>query len=127
MNLTIPETIMFTILCFSVVIRCFAVLMRKDQTNYTCRGRSGEKGADNLYRFRLKKIRGKYRCYILRTPSYRGRPTGATDIHYYTEGRRRYICFTGDIRYLAQAKTLCRSWSDMSQRYIETGKAYTAP
>ena len=75
--------------------------------------------------FRIRQIPGAgYRCYILHTPSYRGRPRSCNIAHYLTDANGQYICYTAKLFQLEQAKTLCQRWSDMTQRYIETGKRF---
>lgn len=93
-------------------------------TTYTVYARTGYNGADNRYVFTIKKLPSGYRCYIDRTPSYRGRSTDMNTIHYKVDNRGKYICFTKNITYLAQAKTLCDQWSNLTQRYIETGRTF---
>ncbi|MBQ9165855.1 MAG: hypothetical protein IJX71_02875, partial [Oscillospiraceae bacterium] len=94
------------------------------QQLYTCSGKSIRVGADCRYQFRLVRKPGTYRCYILRTPSYGNRPHDCHVAHYLMDSTGKYICFTADIPHLEQAKTLCQQWSDMTQRYIETGKTF---
>ncbi len=76
---------------------------------------------DHMYRFDVRKVRGKYRCYILRTPEFRGRNTSHYLPHYLTDGNEHYICWTGAIIYPEQAKTLCKNWADATQQFIDTG------
>lgn len=78
---------------------------------------------DHDYCFTITRIDKEYRCYIERTPSFRGRDTTYYMPHFYVEPgtNRHYICWTGEIRYPEQAKTLCRNWSDATQKFIDTG------
>lgn len=91
---------------------------------YTVCAESGYADSDNRYEFTLRRHGSGYRCYIDRTPSYRGRSTDAGVIHRLSDNRGYYICYTANLPYLEQAKTLCRNWSNMTQRYIETGKTF---
>lgn len=78
---------------------------------------------DHSYKFRVKRVGTNYRCYIERTPSFRGRSTANYMPHYLVEpgSHKRYVCWTGTIRHSEQAKTLCRNWSDATQTFIDTG------
>ncbi len=78
---------------------------------------------DHSYKFRIKKSNDEYKCYIERTPSFRGRSTAKYNPHYWIERgtKKHYICWTGKIQYAEQAKTLCRNWADATQKFIDTG------
>lgn len=91
---------------------------------YTVNAESGYHNSDNRYSFTLKRLSGGWRCYIDHTPSYRGRSTDPTVIHRLHDSRGPYICYTANLPELEQAKTLCRTWSNLTQRYIETGKGF---
>ncbi len=80
-------------------------------------------GLDHNYKFSLEKINTGYRCYIERYPSFRGRDTSGYQYHILTEtiSKRSYVCWTGRVEYLEQAKTLCRNWADATQKFIDTG------
>ena len=93
-------------------------------TTYTVYAETGYNGADNRYVFTLKKLPSGYRCYIDRTPSYRGRSADMHTTHHLVDSRGKYICYTAKIPYIAQARTLCRQWSNLTQRYIETGRTF---
>lgn len=80
---------------------------------------------DHYYSFDIRKESDNaYKCYICRTPSFRGRDTSNYMPHFWynkvTDGR--WICWTGIIKYPEQAKTLCRKWTDATQVFIDTGK-----
>ena len=91
---------------------------------YTVYAETGYEGTDNRYVFTLKQLSTGYRCYINRTPSYRNRSTTMGDTHYLTDSCGKYICYTAKISHLEQAKTLCHQWSNLTQRYIETGRKF---
>lgn len=93
-------------------------------TTYTVYAETNSPGSDNRYVFTLKKLSSGYRCYIDRTPSYRNRSTSLHVTHRLSDERGKYICFTADLPYIAQARTLCKQWSDLTQRYIETGRTF---
>lgn len=79
---------------------------------------------DHSYKFHIKRIGNEYRCYIERTPSFRGRSTANYMPHYWVENGtgKHYVCWTGKIKYSEQAKTLCRNWANATQTFIDTGK-----
>ena len=93
-------------------------------TTYTVYAETGCNGADNRYVFTLKRLPSGYRCYIDRTPSYRGRSTDMHATHHLIDSRGKYICYTANLPYIAQAKNLCKQWSNLTQRYIETGRTF---
>ena len=78
---------------------------------------------DHSYGFYVKKMTCGYRCYIEKTPSFRGRDTSHYMPHYLVENRtgKHYVCWTGNITYSEQAKTLCRNWANATQKFIDTG------
>lgn len=78
---------------------------------------------DHSFLFSLEKVDSGYRCYIERIPSFRGRDTSNYQYHTLREksSNRLYVCWTGNIKYIEQAKTLCRNWADATQKFIDTG------
>lgn len=94
----------------------------KDFT-YSYSAKTSCSGHDHSYNFYVKRFKDGYRCYIERTPSFRGRDTSHYMPHYWVEqgSGRHYICWTGKIKYPEQAKTLCQNWSDATQQFIDTG------
>ena len=78
---------------------------------------------DNEYYFTVHWVDNGYRCYIDRVPSFRGRDTSHYMPHYWEEKytNRHFICWTENIIYPEQAKTLCRNWADATQQFIDTG------
>ena len=97
----------------------------RQSEEYNCIGHSRKGSSDCYYKFRIKRRGDGYRCYIVRTPSFRGRSTAAHTIHYLTDSAGKYICFTAKIKKLQQAQTLCRTWADQAQKYIETGRPFS--
>ncbi|MCH5314748.1 MAG: hypothetical protein J1E81_02450 [Eubacterium sp.] len=91
--------------------------------NYNYYAVTNAAALDHQYKFFVKKVGNGYRCYIRRTPSYRGRDTSNYLPHYWVENKtdKHYICWTGEIKYPEQAKTLCRNWADATQKFIDTG------
>lgn len=84
---------------------------------------------DHLYIFDIRKESDNlYKCYIRRTPSYRGRDISNYIPHvwYNKTTNERWVCWTGSIRYPEQAKTLCRKWADATQVFIDTGNPLPA-
>ena len=80
---------------------------------------------DHFYTFEVKKdSKNLYKCYICRTPSFRGRDTSNYMPHVWHDRStgERWVCWTGKIKYPEQAKTLCRKWADATQVFIDTGK-----
>lgn len=91
---------------------------------YAVYAETGYNNADNRYEFTLKRLPSGYRCYIDRTPSYGGRSVSMHIAHYLTDSRGKYICYTKDLSHIEQARTLCNQWSNLTQRYIETGRTF---
>lgn len=107
---------------FTFLVR-FPYLCTAKKRAYSYSAKTRDEMQDHNYIFLIRRIKGEYRCYIERTPSFRGRDTSHYMPHYWVEQGtdRHYICWTGRIRYLEQAKTLCRNWSDATQQFIDTG------
>ena len=82
-------------------------------------------GTGTDYRFSFEKQPGGgWRVYIERQPGYRGRSAGAHETHRLSDGRRRYICWSGRIDTFEQAKGVARAWADATQRYIRDGTRF---
>ena len=114
------------IIGLAMIIRVVGLLKNDAQSeDYACIGQSPTGSSDCYYIFRIKRRLDGYRCYIVRTPSFRGRSTSAHTIHYLTDSAGKYICFTAKINKLQQAQTLCRTWADQAQKYIETGRPFS--
>ena len=76
---------------------------------------------DHLYSFRIRFVAGQYRCYVVKQPEYRGRDLSHYMPHCWEEQNARYICWTGEIKKIPQAKTLCRMFANATQQFIDTG------
>lgn len=115
------------LISITIILAVFFVrlpaLYVEDEFFYDYYAKSSEKN-DCKYKFFIKWVDNGYRCYIERTPSFRGRDTTNYMPHYWEENstRRHYICWTGKLQYSEQAKTLCRNWADATQQFIDTGK-----
>lgn len=77
------------------------------------------------YRFSFERQSDNtYRCYIDSQPSYRGRAEDGHSTHRYSDGNRKYICFTGTVRSEEQAKAVAAKWADLTQDYIKNGRNF---
>ena len=77
---------------------------------------------DHKYKFNIRKVAGQYRCYVVKKPSYRGRDLSHYTPHCWVDNsNNRYICWTGKIMSVSQAKSLCRKWGDATQQFIDSG------
>jgi hypothetical protein len=77
------------------------------------------------YGFSLERqSNGEYRAYIQSQPGYQGRSNDAHSTHRYTDGDRRYICYTGTLTTESQAKSVAAIWADNTQTYIKTGRSF---
>lgn len=80
------------------------------------------------YGFEFKRLAdGTWRVYIVSQPSYGTRPAGQHRAHWLSENGRRYVCWTGTLHTLEEAKTVAAEWADRTQRYIATGKRIEEP
>ena len=114
----------FCAVCLLTLLIRLPYLCKRCRFSYVYSARTNQFYQDHRYCFTIRKVHGEYRCYIDRTPSFRGRSTANYTPHYWVEERtkKRFICWTGKIRYPAQAKTLCQRWSDATQQFIDTGR-----
>ena len=82
---------------------------------------------DKEYRFKYKKVRGAWRAYITRTPSFRGRDTSGAVTHRYfdtDDHNKPYICWDTPIYSLKDMQAVSRHWADCIQKYIATGERF---
>ena len=86
------------------------------------------KSGRNTFSFYYEKqSNGEVRAYITSQPSYRGRATGSHSTHRYGVGSRPYVCFgNSPPRDLQSAIKYSKSWAELTERYIETGKDHNA-
>jgi hypothetical protein len=83
--------------------------------------RTRDGGADYRFGF-VERSDGTWRIYILDQPGYGHRSTGTYATHRLSDGGpHQYICWTGTIRSLADAKQVAAVWADRTQGYIRTG------
>ena len=94
-----------------------------DMLTYEYLAKTLFRALDHRYIFMIEKVGNVYKCYIERTPDFRGRSKTKYQDHYWIEicTNRKYICWTGKIKHPEQAKTLCRNWADATQQFIDTG------
>ena len=64
---------------------------------------------------------GYWRAYIEHQPSYGNRSDSSHIVHRLTDGNRHYVCWSGPLRSLAEAKQVAALWADTTQKYIRTG------
>jgi hypothetical protein len=65
---------------------------------------------------------GTWRIYILSQPDYGRRSANTFATHRLSDGSPyQYICFTGSLDSLDQAKQVAALWADRTQQYIRTG------
>jgi len=74
------------------------------------------------FEFKYEKHGSVWRAFIVRSPSYGSRSSGAGDTHRLTHGDgRRYVCWTPEPQQLDQIKEVSKQWADATARYIDTG------
>ena len=75
------------------------------------------------YRFGFVQQRnGTWRVYILSQPDYGRHSASPYATHRLSDGGPHYfICWTGALRSLEQAKQVAALWADRTQQYIRTG------
>lgn len=93
--------------------------MRRHRAYY----RTSDGAADYLFLFE-EQPDGTWRAYIEQQPSYRGRATDAHSTHRLSDGDRKYVCWTEDLRTLEDAKRVAALWADKTQQYIRTGAGF---
>ena len=85
--------------------------------------RTSDGQADYLFSFE-EQDDYTWRVYIENQPSYANRDTDAHATHRYSDGNRRYICWTTDLDSLEEAEQVAALWADETQKYIRTGYAF---
>jgi len=93
--------------------------MRRHRSYY----RTSDGSTDYGFTFE-EQANGMWRAYINQQPSYRNRSTDAHSTHRLSDGNRKYVCWTGPIRSLAEAKRVAALWADKTQQYIRTGRGF---
>jgi hypothetical protein len=77
------------------------------------------------YQFRIQRTaNGSYRVYVLDHPSYGSRDTNDLITHLLRDGQGSYICFTGRIENMEQARNLAATWADKTEDYILHGTRF---
>jgi hypothetical protein len=86
----------------------------------------GASGRQDVYVFNYTQVGSLWRAYIMSSPSYSGRASGAHETHrYYDNGRRlHYICFSPEPRSLGDIKQVSKAWANCTTQYIDTGKRF---
>lgn len=75
-----------------------------------------------VYRFRFVEDAGSWRAYIVRQPSYGGRPEGPHESHRLGHGANRWVCWAPEPTSRAGITEAARLWADGTQLYIATGR-----
>ena len=76
------------------------------------------------YHFSIATSENGYRIFIFSQPDYGARESGSHVTHRLTDGARRYVCWSGPIRTVEQARTVAALWADATQEYIRTGRHF---
>ena len=77
------------------------------------------------YNFWINRMEdGDYRIYVRDHPSYGSRDTGDVATHRLRDSHGAYICFTGRITTMEQARSLAATWADKTESYILHGKRF---
>ena len=71
-----------------------------------------------------RQANGAYRSYITNQPGYGGRAEDCHSTHRLTDGSRKYVCWTHELRSEAEAKQVAAMWADATQEYIRTGRRF---
>jgi hypothetical protein len=93
------------------------VIMRIHRSLY----RTTDGAADYGFSFE-EQADGTWRAYITQQPGYSGRDTDGHTTHRYSDRNgRKYVCWTGPLRNLKEAKLVAAAWADHTQHFIRTG------
>ena len=77
------------------------------------------------YKFRIQRMgNGSYRVYVLDHPSYGSRDTNDLVTHMLHDSRGPYVCFTGHIENVEQARNLAATSADKTEQYILHGQRF---
>ena len=77
------------------------------------------------YGFRIQRMgNDRYRVYVLDHPSYGSRDTNDLVTHMLHDSHGPYICFTGNIENVEQARNLAATWADKTEDYILHGRHF---
>ena len=72
------------------------------------------------FRFQYGQVGSVWRAYIVSSPSYGSRSTGAHDTHRLNDGRY-YVCWTPEPTRLDQITAVSKRWANATANYIDTG------
>ena len=78
------------------------------------RSRSGQ----SRYKFDIQWVANGYRIYILEHPSYGSRDTGAHPTHRLRDSRGSFVCWTGHLATIEQARKIAALWAEETEDYI---------
>ncbi|MDA1231856.1 MAG: hypothetical protein O2856_13875 [Planctomycetota bacterium] len=90
-------------------------------TFYTLKYRTKDNEQDYEFSFE-EQSDSSWRAYIVRQPSYDGRPDGSHPTHRLSDGGRPYVCWDRPVRTLAEMKAVAALWADCTQNYRKTGR-----
>lgn len=80
---------------------------------------------DCEYRFLYKMVGESWRAYIQKMPSLNGRDgSGGITHRLFDEQGNAYVCWDSAITSLESMQTVARTWADLVQEYIATGKRF---
>ncbi len=83
------------------------------------------KSCMHSFKFRFEELAdGDWRAYILFQPDYCGRPDDNHSTHRLGSGDEPYVCWTGPLRTLQEAKQVASVWCEKTERYIRYGKKF---
>jgi hypothetical protein len=72
------------------------------------------------FRFEYRQVGSVWRAYIISSPSYGSRSTGAHDTHRLNDGRY-YVCWTPEPTRLDQVTEVSKLWAKATANYIDGG------
>jgi hypothetical protein len=78
------------------------------------------RGSRYNFTFKYERVGSIWRAYIINSPSYGSRSTGAHDTHRLNDGRY-YVCWTPEPQRLDEITQVSKLWADATAKYIETG------
>ena len=86
----------------------------------------GTYGRQDVYVFNYEKVGSSWRAYIMNSPSYGSRASGAhaTHRHYDSSRNLHYICFTPAPTRLEDITQVSKTWAKCTTSYIDTGKTF---
>jgi len=73
------------------------------------------------YQFEFARLAGGWRIYIISQPGYSGHNESSHATHRLRDQRGQYVCWSGSIESLDDAKRVAALWADCTQQYRSTG------